>query len=554
MRGPGYMARYAFLLCMLFASSRLAALDVFVQPETAQEGDIVDLILQYESEIPSLYALETEPLLPDFEVIDTQSRIQRLSGYETQRLRMQWIVKITPRRTGRLEIPPMRLGEMRSRSVWLDVRPRSDEDRGRVDVAIELAASPADPYVGQEVIVTMRLWSNTPLSRGRISEPAVEGSRVYRSTQDRQRKVNRGNSKYDLLERNLSLFADRPGELTLGAASFTGSLIDQPARQIIRRSSPLVLAVREPPPLAESDDTWLPASQLDLRLDWDVAEDQLKVGDSLGLELTMTAHGLPARALPVDLLSMEHPDFRIYPDEARFANDFVGRSIIGQLRQSFVFVAARAGTVEVPPVELTWWDTGASHWRSIELPARRIQVQAATPLQENATGWQRIITNARQVAQQGTAAGAVWLAAAGVIAISILIAFRLRFVQARMRRWRDYRRLGERRSLLRQACLSHDPDRARAALLAWARLRWPYERIFGLTAIAERLGNAAFAAMLARLDAAIYASHRDQWRGAELWRQFARVTGTAAGRHPRAESALPRLYPAGVTPRADPSP
>lgn len=472
MRRPGLAGLSVTAAIMLLASFRLAALEVYLQPEVAREGDIIDLVLQYESGIPSLYGLDTEPLLRDFEVIDAQSRIQRLSGNDQQQLRMQWVVKITPRHSGNLEIPPLQLGEMRSQPIRLEVAPRSQADRRNVDVTIELDAVPADPYVGQEVHVTMRLISNTPMSKSRISEPAVARSRLFRSTQERQRKETRDGATYDVLERSISLFADQPGKLTLGEAIFTGSLANQAQRQIIRRSRPLVLEVSEAP-AGSVGQLWLPARKLDLRLDWDVAPDRLEVGDSLGLELQITAHGLPAEALPNDLLAVEHPAFRIYPDEARLSDDFIGASIVGRLRQSFVFVASRAGTIEIPPIELRWWHTRENGWRRSKLPGRQVRVHVPVPPGDHSSDWQRILDDERTAAAPEPAADTALLILVPAILVLILIASGLpvgRRLLARIRKSRDLRVLER---SFRDACLRDDPLAARTSLLAWARRRWP---------------------------------------------------------------------------------
>ena len=70
--------------------------------------------------------------------------------------------------------------------------------------------------------------------------------------------------------------------------------------------------------------------------------------ESLGLELSILARGLPAENLPTDLLSRSHPGYRIYADDAQLSNQFEGASIVGQLRQSFVFVASRPGSIALP--------------------------------------------------------------------------------------------------------------------------------------------------------------------------------------------------------------
>ena len=539
------------LLMMVLFPSRLLAVEVLLQPAVAQDGDIVELILQYESEIPSLYALDTEPLLRDFEVINTDSRIQRLTGFEKQRLRMEWIVQITPRITGRLEIPSLRLGEMQSQPIWLEVRPRTTEDRRQVDVRIELEAEPTDPYVGQQVVVTMRLLSNVLLNRGRIAEPAVEQGSIYRSTRDRVFTENRGDTEYEILERRISLFAPDAGNLQLGEAVFTGTLAGPGSRQLIRRSESLQLQVRSAPSTASSR-FWLPASQVDMQLDWDAPEGNLQVGDSLGLELRIKAQGIPANALPTDLLSQERADFRIYPDEAKFSDQFIGSSIVGELRQSFVFVPSRAGKVTVPPVNLSWWDVNANSAREIRLPGRDIEVQELTALINETTDRKQLVSPEQESAANWFKTNVVWLLAVLALIVGLWV-FRLPIGRRLIDRLQRIRRLRQLERLLKQACLRGDPHNAREILLRWANLRWPHRSVIGLSQVSDGLGDSRFNSELDRLDAALYAGRSDSWSGRQLWERFERLdnrseVGQLAGR-----SLLPRIYPENVSFRPDSS-
>ena len=68
---------WLWLACCL-AGAALAD-DAYIYPESVYSGDIVDLVIEYDSRFPALYALDDAPLEADFEVLDTRSRVFRVT-------------------------------------------------------------------------------------------------------------------------------------------------------------------------------------------------------------------------------------------------------------------------------------------------------------------------------------------------------------------------------------------------------------------------------------------------------------------------------------------
>jgi hypothetical protein len=387
------------------------------------------------------------------------------------------------------------------------------------------------------VIVSLRLLTNTPLGKGRLSEPSADGSRVYRSGEERRWRERRGDMILDVLERKLSLFAEQSGSLSIDAAIYSGYLEDPSARQILRRSQPLSLQVRELP-AGSAERPWLPAEAVEWQLSWDDHANRFSIGESVGLDLTLVARGLPAERLPVNLLSQTHPEFRIYADEARLSNRFEGASIVGRLQQSFVFVASRPGIIDVPGTMLNWWDTGANRWREARLPGQRLNILEPV----SSAGFAEPGTM-QALTPRGSAQAWPWLP--GVIVVGLLFGFGFRSKPGRRLR-ASLAGLRERRAIeksLQAACRLNDPEGARAALQKWATTRWPTETIYGLRAIGDRLGDAELGIELAKLDAVLYTRHPAPWRGESLWRQFCASVRGLASIEPARTSVLPRLYP-----------
>jgi hypothetical protein len=306
------MPRFTLICCIVWfstAHSLCQARDAYLQSSRIFEGDIAELIIQYDGAIPSLYALDTSVLETDFEVLSVKSRLARVIEADEVFHRMHWELQILPRRNGSLKIPALQVGDLSTPELTLEVVQPSLELSSRNSVFVEMQANPTNPYPGQQVDVVMRLFHNLSLFDGGLIEPETREAEIYRSGVDTNYSVTHDGRKYSVLERSIALVARSPGELIIPPTIYRGRIKSEDdtstgdsamkTRRINRSSEALQLQVRNLPP-GFSDHSWLPARQLSLEQHWDKFDAELKVGDSLGLTLTIEARGLAAAALPAN--------------------------------------------------------------------------------------------------------------------------------------------------------------------------------------------------------------------------------------------------------------
>jgi len=101
-------------LCLLFSLAH--AQTTSLRQSRIYAGDIAELTIEYDADIPSLYAIDTSVLDADFTVLDLKSRISR--HFETNKTvhRMQWKIQMVPRRSGSIRIPPLAFGGNHSKA------------------------------------------------------------------------------------------------------------------------------------------------------------------------------------------------------------------------------------------------------------------------------------------------------------------------------------------------------------------------------------------------------------------------------------------------------
>lgn len=554
------MLRLIFLtavVCIIHFPLAGHAQTAYLQSNRIFSDDIVELIIEYDNKIPSLYALDTSVLEVDFEVLGVKSSISRIIESGEALHRMRWRIDILPLRGGILEVPSLQVGENQTPTLRLEVIPRSAEIDSTGNVRVELEAEPENPYVGQQVKITLRVIHNVPLAEGSLVEPDVANADTYRPGLESRYTIVQNDTELGVLERKLSIIALEPGETRIPPASFRGRIstgtdpadagTGVPTRRINRASAARYLDVRRPP-AGFSGRHWLPARQLALGLRWDQVNDNLVVGDSLGLTLSIEARGLAAEALPPNLLSMDTEGFRIYNDQESRSNRFDGQELIGRLEQRFVIIVTEPGEILFPAIALKWWDVDRETERVAAIEGRTWPVSGMATGQAD-HGVSSVSPDFKDLQGRGLAEASMpvywtWYAGVGasLLVICLLACIRpvrrrlLVYVQAQLHRRRN-------RVALKQACRTNNPRLARRALIEWGRARWPLDNINGLYQIEARIISSGLARELRQLDATLYSNQGPGWQGRQLWQLLADEERSLARVHQARVRSLPALYP-----------
>ncbi len=70
------------------------------------------------------------------------------------------------------------------------------------------------------------------------------------------------------------------------------------------------------------------------------------------------------------------PGLRRYPDQPQLRNLPSERGLIGTREEREALVPARAGAIDLPAVEVTWWNTREDYLEHTSLPARTLQINS----------------------------------------------------------------------------------------------------------------------------------------------------------------------------------
>ncbi|MGY6272212.1 hypothetical protein ACXIUT_21205 [Achromobacter denitrificans] len=219
--------------------------------------------------------------------------------------------------------------------------------------------------------------------------------------------------------------------------------------------------------------------------------------------VTIQAQGAQAMLIPPPAVPAV-PGLKSYPSEPALTplTDARGGFLGGQRVDRYDYVIERAGSYELPAVEIPWWNAGAGRQERLVLPARRFEAKDSPAYQAPFSVEQDLRDMGRQVRVRVPGG---WLAlAAGALAVALaawLGAPWLRRAGARIRQWSE---------AMRRRWRASEPCAARALRRELAR---PGHR---LDALYRWLRRSHGAASLAQATAALGPALRQ--RGADALR------------------------------------
>ncbi|MGL4565481.1 MAG: hypothetical protein ACRCVD_09310, partial [Halioglobus sp.] len=199
-------------------------------------------------------------------------------------------------------------------------------------------------------------------------------------------------------------------------------------------------------------------------------------------------------------------------------------------------VPSHSGPVQLPALEVLWWNTQTGQLERTRLPGRELQI-GENPLLQGEPGNEAAPTS---LALDGPALWP-WQLACALLSLTTLAGFGLWWRARRQPAIAPTSQTGPSpRTLLddlKRACLSNEPQSTRQALDAWARQQ--PETLADMAARFLPLSSA-----LDGLNGALYSETGQHWQGEDLWRAIRTLpTAQDQGASPQEPSPLPPLYP-----------
>ncbi|WP_447747907.1 BatD family protein [Pseudomonas nicosulfuronedens] len=538
------------LLC-LAAFRAEASFTASVDRAQLTAGESVELTL--ESDDPTLFGKpDLKPLDEQFVVLGTRqvNRLTTLNGKAQATTR--WIITLQPRNEGKVEIPPILLGGNASEPISLEVLKAEDSAEGQklAPVFIDASVDHEESWVQAQVILTLRIYHSVSLyDDSNLSPLRMNDARVEQLGEPRTYEKDINGVRHGVIEVRYAIFPQNSGTLEIPGQTFNATQVAQrrnednnpfgppPGKQVRVTSPSIPLQIDPKPADYPKDAPWLPARSLSLTETWSPQPGEAKAGEALTRNIMLRVEGLSSAQLPP--LPINLPEgLRHYSDQPQLANESSDQGMIGSREEREALIADKAGPVQLPPVEIVWWNTQERRVERTSLPASTLQVAANSQLEEHpesAAGTsETVISNVLLWP---------WQLACALLSLTTLLGFTLWW---RARSQPAVIRVAQAgpstRTLLdelRRACQANDPHTTRQALDAWARQQ--PETLADMAARFVPLSDA-----LDGLNGALYSDSEGgrNWQGEDLWRAIRSLPGADPDAPPVVEaSSLPPLYP-----------
>lgn len=544
------MTRFTALLLPLLlctATAQAAELTASVDRSRLNSGETVELTLETSDVTqfgkPDLTALETL-----FEVRGTRqvNQLNTLNG--DNRATTRWIITLLPKENGSVVIPPLQLGDAQSQPITVQVvESDTRENQNSLDpVFIEASLDQSSVYVQAQAILTLRIYHSVSLYDDSSLTPLqIADARIEQLGDTRTYEKDLNGVRHGVIEMRYAIYPQHSGLLTIAPQTFSATLVDtQPSQdanaqgpkpgKLMRVSSAEIPLTVKPKPLTYPVDApWLPARSLSLSESWNPEPEHTQVGDSMTRSLTLKVEGLASSQLPA-LPATEVNGLRRYPDQPVLSNQSSDRGLIGSREEREALVPSRSGAIELPTVDVVWWNTFEDHLEHSSLPARTLQVANNPSLQVDTP------TGNLQPSIVDNDVLWWWKLSTLILACTTLLGFGLWW----RARWQPaVHRAAQTgpspRTLMddiKRASQANDPQATRQALDAWARQQ--PETLADMAARFVPLSDA-----LDGLNGALYSETGQHWQGEDLWRAIRTIPAAERVQDPVGDSGLPPLYP-----------
>lgn len=544
------MTRFTALLLPLLlctATAQAAELTASVDRSRLNSGETVELTLETSDVTqfgkPDLTALEAL-----FEVRGTRqvNQLNTLNG--DNRATTRWIITLLPKENGSVVIPPLQLGDAQSQPITVQVvESDTRENKNSLDpVFIEASLDQSSVYVQAQAILTLRIYHSVSLYDDSSLTPLqITDARIEQLGDTRTYEKDLNGVRHGVIEMRYAIYPQHSGLLTIAPQTFSATLVDtQPSQdanaqgpkpgKLMRVSSAEIPLTVKPKPLTYPVDApWLPARSLSLSESWNPEPEHTQVGDSLTRSLTLKVEGLAASQLPA-LPATDVNGLRRYPDQPVLSNLSTDRGIVGSREEREALVPSRSGAIDLPTVDVVWWNTFEDHLEHSSLPARTLQVANNPSLQVDTPA------GTLQVSAVDNDVLWWWKLSTLILACTTLLGFGLWW----RARWQPaVHRAAQTgpspRTLMddiKRASQANDPQATRQALDAWARQQ--PETLADMAARFVPLSDA-----LDGLNGALYSETGQHWQGEDLWRAIRTIPAAERVQDPVGDSGLPPLYP-----------
>ena len=387
----------------VFASTFTASID----STQVVIGERFNLKLSIDTISPS-FSPDLSPLTKDFDIVGTSqtSQTKIVNGSRTESF--SWIVTLSAKTTGNLQIPGLSNGNLTSQPLAIEVLKTAatpSQKQKTAGLSINIDINSDSHYIHEEFPMTITIIDGLGIQSATLSEYTGDDFLLKQSGEDKVTQVNHNGQPVNKIERTYLVKPLSSGELTFPALTLNARVYDKenkntifgnndvsklfnqfgmgasifdsfmnPGREISATSEPIQINIKSRP--ISSNEWFLPAKDVQLLASFNTDNPEFKVGEAVTRKIQLYALGASKEQLP-ELVFENTDGVTIYVDKTdersmRTAN---GTAAIREYVTSII--PTRPGEINLPAMEVKWWDTQSDSEKTTTLAAEKYIVQGS---------------------------------------------------------------------------------------------------------------------------------------------------------------------------------
>lgn len=344
------------LLFIVSTTINAASVTATLDKQTIYENDVVQLTIRTDfpetGQGPDLTVLKR-----DFEVLSQSQNSQFRFNLGTSQSLSFWVISLMPKSTGDFLIPPIKVGNQTSKPIKLKVKTAQQllDENGNPPVIIDLEVSQEQPYLQQELIISLKLYSAFALQNANISTPNHPNLVIERLADDQIHYQEVNGTQYQVITRDYLAFPQQSGTLEIPPQKISAMINTNLGRRLIKAQTKAITLDVLPIPASYPSDDWLPAAQVSLSNSLSPTAD-VKVGDTLIWQIDASAKGALPEQMPAFAYASTR-DYKLYPQPTKFNSRKSDTGITGEQSIRIEVVPTIPGKLILPEIEIIYWNT-----------------------------------------------------------------------------------------------------------------------------------------------------------------------------------------------------
>ena len=465
-----------------------------------------------------------------------------------------WTYALMAKKPGNLVIPPIVIANEQSEPINILIIPQSESILGEADIFISAELDAEETYVQAQILLRIRIYRMVQTRQPRLYEPEISGvdilMEIVGDDQNYESVIN--GKTYDVIERVYALFPQESGSLEIAPIRFEARILKNGSitgRKTYQSKSSMVkvLPISAPPSDYPNAD-WLPARNVIISEEWSRDLQNLKSGEPITRQMNITAIGQLSTQLPS--LDYKIDDrLKIYPDKPKFVDSIEALGMVASRTDQYAMIGMEAGEIELPGIELPWWDIADREWKIAALPARKIIIQPSTDelIQETIMP----IKDEQEVSQPDQiVSDELWRNISGALGLLWVLTILLWFYSKPAKKRKEkktieppYKKLERELRKAKKAASSNEKEKFKQALFNWSKIQWPEDIPRSIEEIALRVKN-PFSDELKVFNKIAYGSDQNEsWDGEAMASAIKKISFFDVADRKKNDKMLPPLAP-----------